>query len=199
MSQEDHKFSVKDVTTANSIKGVDIAADAVDAPTSTNDTTSIVKTIDDFSNKSIEEAPNENDQPKHRSDGKKTFILIVTPVPPAESTKVSTESHDGNPSNVSVDNQPNRNDQRVKQKKPPRRHTCKKCNRSFNRPSKLNLHIQSVHKGIRDHVCKDCGKRYVRLRELKEHVRTHTGMNTLSRLPFDSVDSMSLAGIVEHL
>lgn len=56
-----------------------------------------------------------------------------------------------------------------------KRHACKKCNRSFDRPHKLVLHIKDAHEGIRFNKCDQCNKSYVSAYELKVHARTHTG------------------------
>lgn len=58
------------------------------------------------------------------------------------------------------------------------RYRCKQCDRSYYRPSKLKLHIKTIHKGIRDHAC---DKRYATTYDLQAHAGKHLNCFTTSK------------------
>lgn len=151
---------------------------------------------ENLSDMPIKERPNGNNQQKllflllkkHHSDvyatPTTTNASVVVESVSSSLTVASdstTDDFDKNLSYNSIEEKSSQNKQSttnppIKQKKKsPKRHTCKKCNRSFNRPGKLEFHKKVIHKGIRDHVCDECGKRYITLNHLQTHARTHTG------------------------
>lgn len=56
-----------------------------------------------------------------------------------------------------------------------RRYACKQCDKTYQRPDGVLLHIKTKHDGIRDHACKLCDKRCTSANELRIHNRSHTG------------------------
>jgi uncharacterized Zn-finger protein len=59
----------------------------------------------------------------------------------------------------------------TKQIKP---HHCTQCSKSFNKKSKLKIHM-TVHTGEKPFSCSQCSKSFARVDKLQIHLRIHTG------------------------
>lgn len=54
--------------------------------------------------------------------------------------------------------------------------TCDTCGKSFNRRSRLTLHIRYVHEGAEPFVCKICNKALLRKEDVQRHHIVHSGV-----------------------
>lgn len=196
-SQEEYKFSLKNV--AATVTSVTTEAVAINGASSlAANTTDIDLTAGDVDTKRLNSST-ENDQQKHSDvDEAPTSAdasMTIECASPSPSLSISTASMDRITDDFdeiltdsSDEEEPNRKKRfkkssttnppiKLKKKTPKekKRHTCEQCNRSFDRPFKLKLHVKDVHEGIRDHACDLCDKRYARIYDLQVHTRSHTG------------------------
>lgn len=203
--QEEYKFSVKDVaatitstdTTVTAIttdaEVIDVHAnDALDmdisitvAPVTINVSAVIDATIDNV-------YATVNDSSATVADAEVTDVSINEAADGTDTPVTSAATDDANndvdenlsDSSIEEEAEPNQADKQKHQqdierkKKTPKermRHTCKQCNRTFDRPNKMMLHVRKIHEGIRDHACDQCDKRYATPYELQAHARIHSG------------------------
>lgn len=197
-SQEEYKFSLKNV--AATVPSVTTEAVAINGASSdATNTTDIDLTTGDVDTKRLNSST-ENDQQNHHSDVDEAptsvdasmAIECASPSPSLFTSTASmhstTDDFNENLSDSSFEEEQNRKKRmkessttnppiKLKKKTPKekKRHTCEQCNRSFDRPFKLKLHVKDVHEGIRDHACDLCDKRYARIYDLQVHARSHTG------------------------
>lgn len=52
-------------------------------------------------------------------------------------------------------------------------HSCPECDRTFSRAENVQLHIRSVHRGVRSFVCEECGKTWATKQQLQKHQLMH--------------------------
>lgn len=53
---------------------------------------------------------------------------------------------------------------------------CETCDATFNRKTRLDLHIKFSHLGAKPLNCKVCGKTFLRKEDLARHEILHTGV-----------------------
>lgn len=54
--------------------------------------------------------------------------------------------------------------------------TCDQCGKSFNRRTRLQLHVKYVHEGAEPFTCEQCNKTFVRKEDLARHHILHSGV-----------------------
>ena len=67
-----------------------------------------------------------------------------------------------------------------------RKHKCHLCIKSYSLDSDLKKHIKTNHEGVRDHNCEICGRGFSRLDKLKMHIQSiHEGIKMIKRVTCD--------------
>lgn len=111
---------------------------------------------------SEEKPPEEEDSKLH--DSYKVLYTVLSEKDGEEATKEDEEEKD----------EKDENKRKIKKEPGGKLYSCDECQRTFNHPSSLMYHKESVHNDGRRFVCSKCGKSFTHKQLLQRHQMVHS-------------------------